>query len=203
MKNNTSLIPTRQALACTSPALAEIKKLHAEILTSLDKAIRIGELLTKIKSELQHGQWLPWVEKNLPFTDRAATNYMRCFENRVLLKSENVSDLTKAYKFLAEPKAAQPESPDAPLSPEQEAQLEQDIAALNRHSEEVRDFIVRTGEELLEAEKGRNRDECWWAFFFIPVFLSMRHGKILSLEEVKEAARFANEVRAKDESKWP
>jgi len=35
--------------------LAEIKKLHSEILTSLDKAIRIGELLVKEKSQLQHG----------------------------------------------------------------------------------------------------------------------------------------------------
>jgi hypothetical protein len=33
-----------------------------------------------------------------------ARNYCRCFEERDRLKSETVSDLTAAYKFLAEPK---------------------------------------------------------------------------------------------------
>lgn len=43
----------------------EIKRLHQEIYgelrTSLQKAIRIGELLTEQKDELQHGEWEDWV----------------------------------------------------------------------------------------------------------------------------------------------
>jgi hypothetical protein len=51
--------------ATAAEPVAEIRWLHAEILaaarTSLDKAIRIGELLTGIKSGLKHGEWLPWI----------------------------------------------------------------------------------------------------------------------------------------------
>ena len=129
---------------------------------------------------------------------------MRCFEGRVRLKAESVSDLTKAYKFLTEPKAAQPEPPAAPLSPDDQAKLEQDIAALRRQTPEVRDFILTTLKDLLEAEEGRpNRDnECWWAFFFIPIAAAMRR-RIVPMEEVEELASMVNEHRAEDELKWP
>lgn len=84
---------------------AEIVNLHNEITgilkISLDKAIRIGELLTEQKETLAHGQFTGWIKENLPFTDRTARNYMRFYENRELLKTENISDLTSAQKLLA------------------------------------------------------------------------------------------------------
>jgi hypothetical protein len=101
---------SEQHLTRVARPLSEIKLLHGEILaaarTSLDKAIRIGELLIKIKSELRHGEWLPWLESNLSFSDRTARNYVRCFEERVRLKSETISNLTDAYRLLEEPKSA-------------------------------------------------------------------------------------------------
>ena len=46
----------------------EINQLHGEILaaakTTIEKAIRIGELLTARKEKCPHGAWLPWT---LPF----------------------------------------------------------------------------------------------------------------------------------------
>jgi hypothetical protein len=100
--------------AGASPAKSEasslrlIKKLHGSILhaarTSLDSAIRIGELLSKIKASKKHGDWQSWAERHLPFDVRTARNYCRCFEERDRLKTETVSDLTSAYKFLAESK---------------------------------------------------------------------------------------------------
>lgn len=43
---------------------AEINALHGEIAamarTTLGKTIEIGELLTKQKAALKHGEWLPW-----------------------------------------------------------------------------------------------------------------------------------------------
>jgi ParB-like chromosome segregation protein Spo0J len=95
--------------------------------------------------------------------------------------------------------------PDAPLSPEDQARLEQALAAFKLQAPEVRDLILTTIRDLLEAEGGRpNKDnECWWVFFQCPVVAALSHGKILSLDEVKEVARFANEVRAKDESQCP
>ena len=61
----------------------EISKLHGEIYgafkTSLEKAIRIGELLTEQKQNLRHGEFTSWVENNLPFSDRTAQIYMRLY----------------------------------------------------------------------------------------------------------------------------
>ncbi len=89
--------------------IAEINKLHGEILksfsTALEKAIRIGELLTKQKEDLKHGEFTAWVNNNLPFTDRTARNYMRVYGERDRLKTETVSDLSSAYQLLIEDKS--------------------------------------------------------------------------------------------------
>jgi hypothetical protein len=85
--------------------VAEIVKLHAEIggylRMTLDKAIRIGELLTEQKTGLKHGAWLPWIESNLPFSERTAQDYMRFYDRREELKSASVADLRAARKLLA------------------------------------------------------------------------------------------------------
>ena len=84
--------------------MQQINVLHAEILGSLrlsvENAIQIGQLLIEQKAECAHGGWLPWLEKNVKFTARTATNYMRLFEHRDELKSANVSDLAEAYAVL-------------------------------------------------------------------------------------------------------
>lgn len=47
----------------------EIVALHGEIIghlkRSLEKAIRIGELLAEQKKTVQHGDWIPWMTANL------------------------------------------------------------------------------------------------------------------------------------------
>lgn len=81
----------------------EINRLHSEIIeaarTSLEKAIRIGELLSDIKSGLQHGGWLTWLKENVAFHDRTARRYIKVYEQRD--KLDSVSDLTGAYRLLA------------------------------------------------------------------------------------------------------
>ena len=83
----------------------EIRRLHEEIggaiRTTLDKAIRVGELLTAQKAELKHGEWLPWLEANCGFTERTARNYIHVFANSDYLKTESVSDLTHAYDTIS------------------------------------------------------------------------------------------------------
>lgn len=85
----------------------EINRLHNEIVghlkTSLEKAMRIGELLTEQKQKLKHGEFTPWIKANLPFTDRTARNYMRLHRERDRIKTETVSDLKSAYKLLEIP----------------------------------------------------------------------------------------------------
>jgi hypothetical protein len=85
----------------------EIVSLHNEISgllkMSLKKAIRIGELLSEQKASLKHGEFIPWIKANLPFTERTAQNYMRLYQHRDQLKNETVSYLTEGYKLLQEP----------------------------------------------------------------------------------------------------
>lgn len=95
----------------------EIFKLHDEITghlkQSLEKAVRIGELLSHTKEALRHGEFGPWIEKNVPFTDRTARNYMRLYSERDRLKTETVSDLKTAYRLLAAPeKTITPSEPE-------------------------------------------------------------------------------------------
>lgn len=84
--------------------IQEISNLHQEIIghlkMSLEKAIRIGELLTEQKASMKHGEFTPWIKANLPFTDRTTQNYMRVYRERDRLKTETVSDLTQAYQLL-------------------------------------------------------------------------------------------------------
>ena len=87
--------------------LDEIITLHNEIdgqcRVILQKAVRIGELLTEQKAKLPHGEFTPWIETNLPFTVRTAQNYMKVYRERDTLKSENVSLLTEGYRLLQGP----------------------------------------------------------------------------------------------------
>jgi hypothetical protein len=82
----------------------EINRLHRDLealaIQSLDHAIRIGELLSKVKTQLPHGRWIPWLNSNVKFSERTARNYMRVFENRAMLKSASVADLGEAYQML-------------------------------------------------------------------------------------------------------
>jgi len=85
--------------------ITEICELHNEIYESiLDKGIRIGQLLSEQKTSLKHGEFIPWVKANLPFTERTAQFYMKIYTNRERIKNENVSHLTEAYKLLEAPK---------------------------------------------------------------------------------------------------
>ena len=87
--------------------VTEIQQLHAEIggylKMTLDKAIRIGELLTAQKTECGHGNWIPWIENNLPFSERLVRDYVRFYDRREELKTARVADLSQARRFLNPP----------------------------------------------------------------------------------------------------
>ena len=51
--------------------------------------IEIGGLLIEAQAQLDHGEWLPWVERELDFTERTAQNYMAAY--RFALKYETVA----------------------------------------------------------------------------------------------------------------
>lgn len=41
--------------------------------------LEIGKRLIQIKEQLPHGEFMPWVEKELSYTDRTARNFMQCY----------------------------------------------------------------------------------------------------------------------------
>ncbi|MEZ4438899.1 MAG: DUF3102 domain-containing protein [Polyangiaceae bacterium] len=64
----------------------------------------VGAKLKAAKAELQHGEWLPWVEKHLPFSESSAKRAIQLFELReghpeVLAKLAPLG-LTKVYVLL-------------------------------------------------------------------------------------------------------
>ena len=65
---------------------------------------RIGELLTEQKAGMKHGNWLPWIKENLPFSERTARDYLRFYDRREELKTARVADMAEARKFLEVPK---------------------------------------------------------------------------------------------------
>ena len=60
----------------------EYALMTGDMTRAVKRAIRIGELLTEVKAEVAHGEWIPWVEENLVFGQREAQRYMRVAANR-------------------------------------------------------------------------------------------------------------------------
>jgi hypothetical protein len=85
-------------------ALVEIKRLHIEIYQvarmSLEKGVRIGQLLEEIRATKAHGQWLPWLKANVPFDQKTAWRYVNLFKKRDQIR--NVPNLSQAYKLLTD-----------------------------------------------------------------------------------------------------
>ena len=79
-------------------AAAEINRLHGEVGEGLrltvEKTIRIGELLIEQKAKLAHGDWIPWIKANLTFPVRTAQRYVACWQNREKLNTSSTTHLT-------------------------------------------------------------------------------------------------------------
>ena len=105
-KTDASLSIANTQVPDNCAAAVEINQLHLEIVAAsratLEKAIRICELLTLTKSSLPHGRWLPWLATNVSLTERTARDYMRFYREQDRLKSATVADLTEAYALLSE-----------------------------------------------------------------------------------------------------
>lgn len=79
-----------------------------------------GKELQAQKERLGRGEWLPWVEQNLPFSVRTAEVYMRLYNGRALIKANSQNSaavsINAALSLLKKPKP-QIEAPPAPKPP--------------------------------------------------------------------------------------
>jgi Protein of unknown function (DUF3102) len=76
----------------------------AALKSSVGHAMLAGELLLEAKEQVGHGEWLPWLKTNFPFSDRTAPLYMQIARKRadVEAKIATVANLTLRDVF-AEP----------------------------------------------------------------------------------------------------
>jgi hypothetical protein len=98
-----ALFPEVVINSLPSPAI-EINALHNELCglgqTSLEKAARIGELLTKQKAELPHGKWLPWFDANVQFSRKTGDRYRKLYKRSDEIKIVNMTNLSDVYSML-------------------------------------------------------------------------------------------------------
>lgn len=86
-------------LAVFGPAVEELLELDALIRAKVKDAIvamvRSGEILTQVKEASKHGEWLPWLEKNVPFSQATAWRYMEVYRRRgELFTMNNLGGIT-------------------------------------------------------------------------------------------------------------
>lgn len=121
----------------TTNIIEELHIAHEQLVGGLrdtfEAALEIGRLLTDQKASLAHGQFLPWLEKNVAFiSESTCRRCMRLHRNREMLKSVNVTDLSSAYKLLAAPKKSDDDVVEAVEAPCAEAVAPIDRDQLNR-----------------------------------------------------------------------
>lgn len=80
--------------------IQEINTLHSNIegklKSTVQDAIKLGELLTNVKQEIPHGTFLNWINDNCNFSQRSAYNYIEV--NKYKSKIATVANLPEAYK---------------------------------------------------------------------------------------------------------
>jgi Protein of unknown function (DUF3102) len=104
-------------LTVVKDSVVEINELHQENCkaaeATIERAIRIGELLSAQRALCKHGDWLPWLKANVNFDQKTAHNYQRIYKNRV--KLGNVPNLAEAYRITL-PKEKRKHSKVKPLT---------------------------------------------------------------------------------------
>lgn len=95
--------------AAQPPQVRDIEVITHEILDAKraggEAILTIGKGLMEAKALLSHGEWLPWLEERVEFSERSARNFMRLA--RDWTNRQALADLgaTKALQLLALPEA--------------------------------------------------------------------------------------------------
>lgn len=132
--------------------------------------VRAGKIYTQMKEQLDHGEWIPWIEKNSPFSRYTVARYMRIYENREKLKCASVTHFTEALALISDGKKkdsknesdsylkkakalpkAQEESEESAEEEQEESSPEEQESA--RSEEEIKEGIRMAIDEL---------SKLWW-----------------------------------------
>jgi hypothetical protein len=70
----------------TTTAAAEIERHHRlaseHANAAIEHAVEAGRLLLQVKTQLMHGEWLPWLKANVEVSPRQAQRYIVAFAGR-------------------------------------------------------------------------------------------------------------------------
>jgi hypothetical protein len=76
---------------------AEHEATSTALKSSVEHAMRAGDLLIEAKAQFKHGEWLPWLAEHCAMSERTAQLYMRIAKNRATIEANirnGVADLT-------------------------------------------------------------------------------------------------------------
>ena len=83
--------------------LQQIKTLHSQIQNdskqSLQRALKLGSILLAQKKRVGYGNFINWIKKYLPFSERTSRNYLTLHKNKEKIKEAKVSSLSEAYQL--------------------------------------------------------------------------------------------------------
>lgn len=83
--------------------LRQIKELHSQIQNdseqSLNRALKLGSILQTQKERIGHGNFVKWIKKFLPFSERTSRNYLTLHKNKEKIKKAHVKSLSEAYQL--------------------------------------------------------------------------------------------------------
>jgi hypothetical protein len=88
-RSNSLVVLVGQINAAHEAAAAALK-------SSVIHAMQAGDMLLEAKEQVGHGEWLPWLKANFPFSDRTARLYMQLARKRVNVEAKmaTVADLS-------------------------------------------------------------------------------------------------------------
>jgi hypothetical protein len=98
----------------SSPELTQLTASVRELVrqaarTDVEARVQIGHQLIRVRNLLKHGQWLDWVDREVPFTSRSAENYIKLshFAHGDPARFGKIADLgaTKVYLLMSLPPA--------------------------------------------------------------------------------------------------
>jgi hypothetical protein len=131
-------------------AATELNRLHGEIegklRTTVQDAIRAGEILTQVKERMEHGEFLPWVERSCKFSRETGSRYMRLFEHQNKLVS--VTNLQDAYKEVAQIESREKQT--------EEQKAQQRVKEYLKTGNKPEGWRRGTDDKLAEEEKRRD-----------------------------------------------
>ena len=151
-QNPEQITKTQIVFGDPASAADEINRLHHELRvafrTAINKAIRIGELLTEQHARCKYGEWLPWLKANVQFCSKTAYNYESIYRDRS--KLVNVTNLTEAYRLLTGKPERQPGGRVDPATRPPPARVREYIKVHFRNKPDRDEFAKLFGQEIYD-----------------------------------------------------